>query len=319
MNQSPRFSVLIPAYNHAAFLEDSVESALSQADSIEVLVLDDGSTDGTAEVLNRLGRREKVRVSRQDNAGAHRALNRLLEMARGDYCAILNSDDLFLPGRLDGLAGLLERRSDAIMAASWIRIIDAQGRELGIKEGWKNMPPWPRPSSGPCLEDLDDPALALLQSNWVSTTSNMLFRRRDIVEKGLSFRPLRYCHDWDFLLSALASGDMALLPEAKLSYRVHGANTIAEGGEESDGRALMLWEILWTVARHAAVISEKHARDRDIKTRLLRSLPDFGRRDLLAALLALRGSAIEAPRAYDDLLIPGHPFREAALRSLSSC
>jgi len=315
MNQAPRFSVLIPAYNHAAFLEDAVESALSQADSIEVLVRDDGSTDGTAEVLDRLGRRAKVRVSRQDNAGAHRTLNRLLEMARGDYCAILNSDDLYLPGRLEKLAGLLESRPDAVVAASWIRIIDAQGRELGIKEGWKNMPPWPRPSSGPCLEDLDDPALALLQSNWVSTTSNLLFRRRELA--GLRFRALRYCHDWDFLLSALASGDLTLLPEAKLAYRVHGSNTIAEG--DQDGRALMRWEILWTVARHAALIAETHGRGRDLGARLLPSLPDFGRRDLLAALLALRGSAAEPPRIYDDLLKPDDPFREAALRSLSCC
>lgn len=313
----PRYSVLIPSFNHAEYLEEAVRSALEQAEAeIEILILDDGSSDGTAELLGRLQALPGVRTSFQKNTGAHLALNRLLEQARGQYCAILNSDDLFLSGHLQRLSEKLEIQPNAIIASSWIRIIDRKGREIGLKRGWENLPPWPRPAAGPTIEDLENPTLALLQTNWVSTTSNMLFRRKEILERNLRFLPLRYCHDWDFLLQAAHFGSIALVPEALTAYRVHGSNTITEGREADEGRALMRWEILSTLARHAAAILRRHPLEEDLRPRLLRSLPDFGRPNLLLELLALRGNSEAAPYAYDALLKPGHPLREAALRAL---
>jgi len=312
----PHYSVLIPSYNHAEYLEAAVRSASEElSGEIEILILDDGSTDSTPELLDELQSLPGVHTSRQENSGADQTLNRLLQQARGAYCAILNSDDLFLPGHLQKLSEKLEESPDAVISASWIRIIDGAGREIGLKRAWENLEPWPRASVGPMLEDLDNPTLALLQSNWVSTTSNMLFRREDILKRKLRFRSLRYCHDWDFLLSAAHFGTIALVPEALVAYRVHGANTIAEGGVEK-GQARMRWEILWTVARHATALLRRHPIGEDLRPRLLRSLPDFGRRDLLFELLALRGTAEIPPRAYDAALQPGHPLREAALKIL---
>lgn len=315
--KDPRFSVLIPAFNHGEYLEAAVHSALNQdGEAVEVLILDDGSTDSTPELLKRLEEQPGVRASHQENAGAHETLNRLLLEARGEYCAILNSDDLFLPGHLRKLAAELERTPGAIIAASWISIVDGAGREIGLKRAWKDLPPWPRSTKGPTLEDLGDPTLALLQSNWVSTTSNMLFRREDILERNLRFLPLRYCHDWNFLLQAAHFGAITLVEEALTAYRVHGSNTIAEGREEREGRALMRWEILWTLARHAGALLRRHRSDEDLRPRLMRSLPDFGRRDLLLELLCLRGSTLEAPASYEALLEPGHPLRRSALEIL---
>ncbi len=315
--KNPRFSVLIPSFNHGEYLEAAVRSVFDRdGEAVEVLILDDGSTDSTPELLKRLEELPAVRTMRQENAGAHETLNRLLLEARGEYCAILNSDDLFLPGHLRKLAAELERTPGAIIAASWIRIVDEAGREIGLKRAWKDLPPWPRSTKGPTLEDLGDPTLALLQSNWVSTTSNMLFRREEILERNLRFLPLRYCHDWDFLLQAAHFGAVALVEEALIAYRVHASNTIAEGGEESEGRALMRWEILWTLARHASTILKRHPIVEDLRPRLLRSLADFGRGDLLFELLSLRGASMEAPASYDALLEPGHPLRRRALEIL---
>lgn len=319
MTGAPRFSVLIPSYNHVDFLRQAVESALLQdPEQVEVLLLDDGSSDGTSQLLRELEGLPGLRIERQENAGAANTLNRLLKEARGRYCAILNSDDVYRPGRLLRLAEMLEKNPGAIIATSWIRIIDEGGRELGLKEAWMNLPPWPRPHSGPTAEDLGDPTLALLQTNWVSTTSNILFRRDRIEERMLRFSSLRYCHDWDFLLSAAHFGEIALAEDHLLDYRVHGANTIAEGTDASGGQALMHWEILWTVARHAARVLELQRPGEELGEDIFRSLPHFGHQGLLVQLLALRGSTPTPPGVYEALLEPGHPFRETALRSLGS-
>lgn len=319
MNTAPRFSVLIPAFNHAAFIEEAVESALADGgDQSEVIIVDDGSNDATPEVLRSFGRNDRVTVYTQENQGAHAALNRLLELARGDYVFILNSDDAFEPGRLTRLAAALEDNPNAAAACSNIRIIDDQGHEVGIKNAWRDLEPWPVPHPPPHLTDLEDATLALLQSNWAATTSNMAFRRRLIDQHTLRFKALRYTHDWDFLLAASARGEIVLVEQPLVRYRVHGGNTIREDGDQA--QAVMRFEILWTVARHASTtLARAAARGYDsdqLRSSMMRSLPSFGREDLLVQLLALRGVGDTTPASYHALLHHGHPFRTAALLEL---
>ncbi len=320
MTAAPRYSVLIPAFNHAEFVEEAVTSALEDGGNrVEVIIVDDGSSDATPNVLRALDVDERVYVHTQENQGAHAALNRLLGMARGEFVFILNSDDAFEPGRLNRLAATLEQHPDAAIACSTLRIVDDQGRQIGIKNAWRDLEPWPVPHPPPHLADLQDPTLALLQSNWAATTSNVAFCRRLVTESNLSFTALRYTHDWDFLLAASAAGQIVLVEEPLVRYRIHSANTIREG----DGRAqaLMHFEILWTVARHAApTIARAATRGFDpdrLRERLMRSLPSFGREDLLFQLLTLRGTGENPPPTYDALLHPDHPLRQAALVALA--
>ena len=103
MKTYPLVSVIIPAYNHASYIDAAVQSVVEQDyPQIEIIVIDDGSTDGTAQAaekaLERGGR--PYRMTRQENAGAHATINRGIQQAKGDYIAILNSDDRYLPGRL---------------------------------------------------------------------------------------------------------------------------------------------------------------------------------------------------------------------------
>src|SRR5262249_15626438 len=89
-------SVILPAYNHAAYIEEAVRSVLAQTwPDVELIVVDDGSTDGTLERARELAAQypQRMRVIAQANQGAHVAINRGLAEARGDYLAILNSDD----------------------------------------------------------------------------------------------------------------------------------------------------------------------------------------------------------------------------------
>lgn len=317
----PTVSVLVPSYNHGRFVEEAIESALaSEVDGIEVIVVDDGSTDDSRERLRVVSRDDRVRVFEQENRGAHAALNRTLENARGEFLFILNSDDAFPPKRIARLVEELRTHPEAALAASWIQIIDVDGNELGVKEGWHNLPPWPPPTGGPYLSDLGHPALALLETNFVSTTSNLAFRRSLVEEHGLRFQPQRYAHDWEFILAACHHGGLRLVPEPLVKYRVHADNTIKEGAGTEVGP--MRFEIQWVVARHAyrllgSSLGGGHGFDELVRL-AWNSMPSFGCDEILDRLLVLRGRSAQPPPAYDAIIDPSHPFHRAAVATLAA-
>ena len=313
---NPAVSVIIPSFNHEAFIGRAIESALATENvDLEVVVVDDGSIDGSPEQLEAHGDDPRVTVHLQANQGAHAALNRGLELARGDVIFILNSDDAYDPERIPILTEQLREDPSAVLAASWIEIVDAADARLGIKEAWRTLPPWPAPTSGPFLSALDNPRLALLETNWISTTSNIAFPAVLASEHGLGFLPLRYAHDWDFILSACHLGEVALVDEPLVRYRVHGANTIGEGTDE--GQGLMRFEILWVVARHAMRLLRASAgSDAEfvhLRDLLSTSAPTFGCDAIFDQLLLLRGGDDSSPPAYDALLDPEHPYRCVAI------
>jgi glycosyltransferase involved in cell wall biosynthesis len=313
---SPAVSVVIPCFNHGPFIGPAVESVLAtEGIDLEVIVVDDGSTDDSRERLRAFSDDPRVRIHEQENRGAHAALNRGIDLAGSELVFILNSDDLFDPRRIPLLVDRLDTNPGAALAASWIEVIDARGQTLGIKQAWHSLPPWPAPSAGPLLSDGGDPVLALLETNWISTTSNLAFRRDLVRDHGLRFAPLRYAHDWDFILRACALGGVELVEEPLLRYRVHGDNTIGEGADEAQG--LMRFEIMWVVARHAHKLLLSAAASADdieqLRETFWRSAPIFGCDAVLEELLLLRGTDEEPPAAYDALLDEDHSFREAAI------
>ena len=104
MQNLPLVSIVTPTYNQAEYLAETIESVLAQDyPNIEYIVLDDGSTDSTPEVLNRYSGR--VRWERHDNMGQARTLNKGWAMSRGEFIGYLSSDDLLLP---DAISKLVE-------------------------------------------------------------------------------------------------------------------------------------------------------------------------------------------------------------------
>lgn len=231
----PRISVVIPAYNHERFVGAAVESVLNQTfDDFELIVIDDGSTDRTAEVIKSY---DDPRLSYyfQENQDAYNTINRGLGMAKGAYISILNSDDVYATDRLARLVAE-QRRTGAACLFSDVIPIDDQGLQFTDPEfGW-NI--WHQKNRS-FFQQCGDLYTAFLKGNFMVTTSN-LFMTAEAVQSVGNFCSLRYLHDYDFIFRMMLAfpGKVVYLQDEKLLYyRIHGGNTLGEAaikGREQD-------------------------------------------------------------------------------------
>ncbi|WHU91109.1 glycosyltransferase [Burkholderia vietnamiensis] len=212
-------------YNHQRYIEGALQSVLSQSSPAdEIILIDDGSSDDGFDVASRLlAGVPHASVYRQENAGAHNTINRAIGLARGDYVAVLNSDDVFASEKLARCRELIQERPGLELIAGRAGIMDDQGVEqhTGVAIDWLAR-------AYGFLSDTQLPQLALLNENFAATTSNMVFSRT-LWQAAGGFQPLRYCHDLDFLMYAFAYGSVYIDRDVKhILYRVHERNTIKE-------------------------------------------------------------------------------------------
>lgn len=239
------FSVVIPVYNHARFLRQAVESALGSEFVAEVLLCDDGSSDGSDRLCRRLQEEHRARVrdcSDQPtrNRGAHNRLNKLCRLATQPWIRILNSDDYFLPGSFETLRLLaFTERADLISGS--MLICDDQGRMLGTKRGvFDPEYPLPKPPAPSPLLQTAEVRRLLLNQNFMATTTNMAFTRA-LFDKIGGFSDFRYAHDLDFALRATMLGNSISTAAFLATYRIHGSNTISEVSPHMDGEITRLY------------------------------------------------------------------------------
>ncbi len=127
----PQFSVIIPLYNKAAEVEATVRSVLAQSlEPLEIVVVDDGSTDESAAVVERIAS-PLVRLIRQPNAGECAARNRAMAEARGDYFALLDADDLWKPEFLEEMASLIASWTECGIYSTAFEVVSPTGRVRG--------------------------------------------------------------------------------------------------------------------------------------------------------------------------------------------
>jgi glycosyltransferase involved in cell wall biosynthesis len=241
LNSTPLVSVVIPAYNHERWIAATLESVFNQTlTDFELIVVDDGSKDRTAEIVGRFSDK-RLKLVKQENRGTAAAVNRGLGLSRGRYVAILNSDDLFKPERLAVLVELLESHPENLIAFSRVSLINAEGAEL---EDEAPECTWLR-SAEADYQKSGDLLLSLLRDNFVCTSSNFFFRRRLLFEIG-HFRDLRYVNDLDFLVRSLSRCQGVLCGRELLAYRQHGDNTISERKFEKEADFVL--EVAWVLA-----------------------------------------------------------------------
>jgi glycosyltransferase involved in cell wall biosynthesis len=221
----PLVSVIIPCYNHKRYITDCINSVACQdVDKIELIVIDDCSPDRSYDFIlqafdqNRLSRSSFVscKIMRNEhNIGAHNSLNRGLDSAQGDYISILNSDDQYASSRLSkALAYMKSHSADFVFTG--VQCIDDSSNIIS--------------SPGRIFENSlsklnhENFNLEFLRRNPAITSGNFVFKR-ELLKHGLRFRDLKYCHDWDFLLSSFLAGNVSFIDEPLYKYRFHGTNS----------------------------------------------------------------------------------------------
>jgi glycosyltransferase involved in cell wall biosynthesis len=206
----PFVSVVIPCHNAAPFLAEAVESALAQQGvRVEVIVVDDASTDGSVEVARGFGDRIR-RIELARNAGAGTARNTGAAVAAGDALLFLDADDVLAPGTLAALAGALRGTERAVAACSWARL-----RPKGA--GWIETPA-DRPPP-----DTADPLGGWLRGAWVPTCA-LLWSRAAYEAAGGWDPSLHQNEDGDLALRAFARDvPLVLATGGRGLYRTHGA------------------------------------------------------------------------------------------------
>lgn len=212
MSSSPKVSVLMPVYKTAAYLQEAVDSILAQTfTDYELIILDDGSPDNAEEVLDRYDDPRIVRYHGMHNEGLANVLNVGIGMARGEYIARMDSDDISLPNRLQVQIEYLEEHTDVDLCSCAMQL-------FGAHEGL-----WRRDA------DPDKVRIAALFFSPVLHASS-LWRREAFEVRGLRFDQSTVpAEDYDLWCRALVEGlRLVNLPDALYLYRIREGQATAD-------------------------------------------------------------------------------------------
>ncbi len=211
MSDGPLVSVVIPAYNASRTIRQTLDSALRQEDiaDIEVIVVDDGSTDDTAEVVAS-HEDPRVRLLQRANGGVASARNAGIGVARGTWVAFLDSDDIWLPHKLARQLELMSVEQDCHASQGSAYFVDDQLKPLKLRR---------------CVP-VDDPLLTFLRfQNLPNAASSWIVRRALIDEIGPFNADLVILEDWEFSLRLARHAHPLCIDEPLTLYRVHPGNT----------------------------------------------------------------------------------------------
>jgi len=210
----PLVSVLISSYNHADFIETSIRSVYAQSyPNIELLVVDDGSRDGSVELIQQLQAELGFDFVAQANKGLCTTLNEMIVRSKGRYIAPLGSDDVMLPERFSLQIPFMEQHPETGICAGGIVLIDGDGNPLPDKKQRH------RPAR---RLDFDD----LFMDRKPGPPAPTLLFRREALEKVGGFDPTIRIEDYFVELRIARAGYFIdILEEPLALYRVHGSNT----------------------------------------------------------------------------------------------
>jgi len=217
MTTLPKVSIIIPAYNQARFVAQTVDSALAQTwPEIEVIVVNDGSTDNTADILAGYG--ERIRLIHQENRGLAGARNTGVKAACGDYLLFLDSDDLIPNAKVEHHLKFLAENPDFDLVYSGWQYIDETGAPLvgQMRPG----------KQGTLLTEL-------LFGDFYCIPGAVVIRRKVLEQVGLFDETLRAEEDTDMWLRAVYAGyRFGYIDELLFQYRIHSASLSAQAAHQ---------------------------------------------------------------------------------------
>ena len=233
-------SVIIPAYNHENYIQDSIKSVINQTyKNIELIIIDDGLKDSTWQKIKELeeecrNRFVNVYFETKENEGTCKTQNKLFSLTRGSYVTILTSDDLMKPNMIEEELNFLENNKDYVFVVGDDEFIDKNSKVVG----WNNyevIAPLNNSkfktfmqflkNNRPDIDFLSEKFGSygtLLRSNYIPNGSLI---RMSAMQKVLPFTPEAPLEDYYMILQLSKLGKIKFLDEVFYSYRIHGSNT----------------------------------------------------------------------------------------------
>lgn len=263
----PKVSVLMTVYNGERYLRQAVESILDQTFSdFEFIIMDDGSTDGTWNILSDYANRDQriVLFPNKENIGLTKSLNKGLKLAQGEYIARQDADDISLPERFEKQVELLDKQPKVILVSASYEYIDSEG------------------SSFQQLQRGDIPDLTtwyLLFYNRVGAHGIVMFRRKPVIDLGGYSENYPYSQDYELWSRLVRVSDIVILPDVLQLYRRNHSESISVRAK-SKQEALALSTTRQNIKE---VIGEElgHTEVAELKSFWLHTFPDSKRVGIL--------------------------------------
>ncbi|WP_020482957.1 glycosyltransferase family 2 protein [Methylomonas sp. MK1] len=216
MNNPPLISIIIPVYNSEKYLEEALQSALSQTyNNIEIIAVNDGSTDSSQDILKKYA--DSIKILSQPNLGASAARNLGVSVSSGDILAFLDSDDIWDKNKLERQLEVLENHPEAIGLYSDVRYIDAQGNLIKATDAYR---------TGWCSGNILEPLL-FGKGVFGFSPSLVIIRRKNFELAGGFPEDVRQYEDYGLWLKLSLQGPFLYLIDTLSSYRRHPASLTA--------------------------------------------------------------------------------------------
>ncbi|MES1228200.1 MAG: glycosyltransferase, partial [Armatimonadota bacterium] len=239
----PKVSILLTCYNHLEYLQEALDGVTSQTfTDWEIIAIDDGSKDGTREWLSASSV-PMTRIFNEKNLGSYGSLNKALAAATGDYIAVLNDDDVWLPRKLELQVEAMESSTRVGLVHTFGKFIDGQSspvldpKPLGFT--------FPRTGNGDVLA-------SLVHYNKVINSSALV--RREAFEKVGDWDAAFYgCGDWHLWLRIAREYEVRYIDEELTLYRVHETNACRDEDKmNDDSRRIREWIATWDASEFAS-------------------------------------------------------------------
>jgi glycosyltransferase involved in cell wall biosynthesis len=234
---TPKITVLMPVYNGEKYIREAITSILIQTFSdFEFLIINDGSTDNSVSVIESF-KDERIRlINNEKNIGIISTLNKGIELARGEYIARMDCDDISLPERLQKQMRFLEENHTVCVVSSHVEMIDDNGISKGN---------WAEDMKTNTQEEIHS---MLPRENCIAHPTVTV--RKAVMKLFKYNKTLKKCEDWGLWLSLLSNGyKIAKLDEVLLRYRIHAGGTTVQANKEGVRKKIIQFKFFYLISK----------------------------------------------------------------------